>query len=145
MNIPLEPTKPLEGVASPAPPAETPPEAPKPRQYVPRALYPRRMWAIIRTLVLIRKDVEPLRIAQSIVPRVRVGHGARLVGFPGSGVFHGNTNVAKSVTYRAVPNVDFNTERNARRAKQAKEKLQNAIGGKAWLSKFGVASENPTQ
>jgi hypothetical protein len=125
MNIPLEPNKPLEGVASPA-------EVPAPRkQYVPRALTPRRLWAIIRTLVMIRKDVPPLTIAQSIAPQVRWpqrivtlrGHswgvGGKLVGFPGSGVFHGKTNIAKSVTYRAVPNLDFNTERNIRRQERA--------------------------
>lgn len=36
-------------------------------------------------------------------------------GMPGAGILHGRQNIAKTLTYRAVRNLDFNTERNVRR------------------------------
>lgn len=104
----LEPTRPLEGVASPAPDAPLVVDGnvlvePQRLPYTPRPLDPRRMWAIVRMVSMIRKDATPLQLAQYLVPR----------GFPGSGVFRGRDNVAKTVTYRAtyVPG-GFNRERN---------------------------------
>lgn len=97
MNIPLEPTRPIEGVASPAPAAQ-------PKPYSARPLPPWRMWGLLRMAVELRRDVEPLQMARFIVPR----------GFPGSGIFRGRTNVAKTCTYRAtyVPG-GFNRDRHA--------------------------------
>lgn len=39
-------------------------------------------------------------------------------GMPGAGILHGRQNIAKTLTYRAVRNLDFNTERNSRRAER---------------------------
>lgn len=119
MSIPLEPTQPVTGVSSPAP-------APIiPRPYKPRAMPPWRMWAILRAVTQLRKDVTPDVLAQWIVPK----------GFPGAGIFHGRTNVAKSVTYRAtyVPG-GFNIERDKWR------KARNALLGHA---DFGDVNDNP--
>lgn len=118
MNIPLEPTSPLTGVASPAP-----------KPYRPRAMPPWRMWAILRAVTQLRKDVEPGVLAQWIVPR----------GFPGAGIFHGRTSVAKSVTYRAtyVPG-GFNIERDKWRSVRAA-----TLGSATWLSQFGGVDGNP--
>jgi len=65
------------------------------------------MWAVISMVSMVRKDVAPLQLAQYLVPQ----------GFPGSGIFRGRDNVAKSCTYRAtyVPG-GFNRERNKERA-----------------------------
>lgn len=104
----LEPTRPPEGIASPAPDVPLVVDGnvivePQRLPYTPRPLDPRRMWAIVRMVSMIRKDATPLQLAQYLVPR----------GFPGSGVFRGRDNVAKTVTYRAtyVPG-GFNRERN---------------------------------
>lgn len=56
-------------------------------------------------------------------------------GMPGAGVVHGRQNIAKTLTYRAVRNLDFNTERNARRAKR-----HPGIGSAQWLGMFGSAT-----
>lgn len=48
-------------------------------------------------------------------------------GQPGSGVIRGRTNIAKTLTYRAVRNIDFNTERNVRRAER-RLLVMNVIG-----------------
>lgn len=147
MNIPLEPTRPLTGVASPGagvdPPRQEAP--PQQRRYIPRALSPARMWALIRVISKMTK-ADPQMVAQGIVPVVRVGArvvklvtpqgtvetvgyiGGRNVGFPGSGVFRGRQNIAKSVTYRAtgVPG-GFNVERDNRRRDRAWARLQESI------------------
>jgi hypothetical protein len=99
------------------------------------------MWSLIRQITLLTK-ADPQMVAQGIVPQMRVGPrivklqnfttnpvtsvtvgmiGGRKVGFPGSGVFRGKQNIAKSLTYRAtyVPG-GFNAERNAMRAAASK-------------------------
>jgi len=38
------------------------------------------------------------------------------MGSPGAGILYGRQNIAKTLTYRALRNLDFNTERNIRRA-----------------------------
>jgi hypothetical protein len=145
MNIPLEPTRPLIGIASPEagvdpPKQEEAPKQPK-RRYIPRVLSPARMWALIRNVVMITK-ADPEVVAHGIVPQMKVGVrlvkaidftaspatvitvgyvGGRTVGFPGSGIFRGRQNIAKTLTYRAtgVPG-GFNAERNAMRAAATK-------------------------
>jgi hypothetical protein len=139
VNIPLEPTRPLVGVASPAPGVdppqqETPPKQPQ-RRYIPRALSPQRMWHLIRVITSMTK-ADPQMVAQGIVPVYRVPNrmfrgipvGGRIVGFPGSGVFRGKQNIAKSVTYRAtyVPG-GFNRERDERRKWRAIDALNRSI------------------
>jgi hypothetical protein len=93
---------------------------PTPRRYIPRALSPQRMWHVIRAVASIRNQVSPDEVARQIVPR----------GFPGAGVFHGNTNVAKSVTYRAtyVPG-GFNVVRDQYRRLRASALLKDSLEG----------------
>lgn len=47
-------------------------------------------------------------------------------GMPGAGILHGRQNVAKTLTYRAVRNLDFNTERNERRFLRAQDEWRQA-------------------
>jgi hypothetical protein len=105
----IQASTPVTGVASPAPL----------RKYIPRALSPQRMWHVIRAVASLRNQVSPDEVARQIVPR----------GFPGAGVFHGNTNVAKSVTYRAtyVPG-GFNRERSVRRQEAMWKRMQLVVG-----------------
>src|ERR1700676_5215169 len=98
------------------------------------------MWIIIRALTKLRNDLDPLVIAQSIVPRMRIpqriasfrghkiGMGGRVVGFPGAGMFHGKTNVARSATYRAtyVPG-GFNVVRDQYRRLRASALLEESL------------------
>ena len=106
------------------------------------------MWHLIRVITTMTK-ADPQMVAQGIVPQMRVGPrivklqnfttnpvtsvtvgmiGGRKVGFPGSGVFRGKQNIAKSVTYRAtyVPG-GFNRERDERRKWRAIDALNRSI------------------
>jgi len=47
-------------------------------------------------------------------------------GNPGAGILYGRQNIAKTLTYRAMRNLDFNSEQRARRLK-AKE-LNDVMG-----------------
>jgi len=93
------------------------------------------MWHLIRVITTMTK-ADPQMVAQGIVPVYRVPNrmfrgypiGGKIVGFPGSGVFRGKQNIAKSVTYRAtyVPG-GFNVERDNRRRDRAWARLQESI------------------
>jgi hypothetical protein len=114
MNIPLEPTKPLEGVASTAE-AQT---LAKTRIYTPRVIPPTRLKHIIAISSVVRPDIGAMQLAAMLIPR----------GFPGSGMVRGKTNVAKTCTYRATY-VGLNQERDERRRWRALDKLAKSMGG----------------
>jgi hypothetical protein len=83
VNIPLQPTKPLEGVASLAQQA--------PRHYIPRVLSPQRFWAVAKAGAILNraKGISGAQVALFLIPK----------GFPGSGLLRGSTNIAKTLTY----------------------------------------------
>ena len=82
MNIPLEPRKPITGVASPAA-----------KHYIPRVLSPFRFWRVVKVAATLNrsKGVSGLAVAQFLVP----------YGYPGSGILRGAQNIAKTLTYRS--------------------------------------------
>lgn len=72
-----------------------------------RTIKPWLFWKVLASLQKTFTDR-----AQRNRATIQLGMGR---GQPGAGVLWGRQNIAKTLTYRAVRNLDFNTERNARR------------------------------
>lgn len=72
-------------------------------------LKPELFWIAIRSAVRLLPGEPIERLTNHLFPK----------GNPGAGVFRGRQNINKSLTYRAVRGLDFNVERNARRAARA--------------------------
>lgn len=86
MNIPLEPRKPIEGIAPKAPQSEQ-------RHYIARVLSPFRFWRVVKVAATLNrsKGVSGLAVGQFLVPK----------GYPGSGILRGAQNISKTLTYRS--------------------------------------------
>lgn len=86
-------------------------------------LMPQLMWIAVRSAIKLLPGEPIERLVRHLFP----------VQQPGSGIFRGRQNIAKSVTYRAtyVPG-GFNVERDARRAQRNAK-----LGSATWLSQYG--------
>jgi len=73
-----------------------------------KTIQPWLFWQVLASLQKTFTDQ-----AQRNRATIQLGMGR---GQPGAGVLQGRQNIAKTLTYRAVRNLDFNTERNIRRA-----------------------------
>lgn len=76
-------------------------------------------WKVLSSLAATFPDLNQRNHAT-----IQLGMGR---GQPGSCVLRGRNNINKGITYRAVRNIDFNTERNARRAER-RLLVMNVIG-----------------
>lgn len=76
----------------------------------------------------IRNDVPREHLLMHVVRPGSRSHGKQQRGNPGAGLVHGAVNTAKTLTYLAIRNIDFNTERNERRAWRKLQEISNATG-----------------
>lgn len=85
-------------------------------RFIRAPLKPELFWIAIRSAIKLLPGESVERLTSHLCPK----------GNPGAGVFRGRHNINKALTYRAVRNLDFNVERNARRAAMASVILMRA-------------------
>ena len=119
-STPLVGIDPL-GVQGPVEPLSLAP-SPRPKRSRPPVVPPERFWPVTRMLIKLRPDVPAESLLAHVIRPGSRSHGKKQRGNPGAGMVHGRVNIAKTLTYRRRLDqaIDFNVERNARRAERAR-------------------------